>query len=90
MSKQKSKCTNNIKTEDRSELKSQMIVLEEQFRNACKGFSCKAILDSYYALQNVRKKYYGQTDDRTLEEQVIEDVENSLAHDNDSIFNSNI
>ena len=71
MAKRKIVVTEQIPTESPDELKQEIKQCEERYKQSFKGTSCREILDSYYALQAAKKRYYlsinspGETEDVT-------------------------
>lgn len=59
---------------NKAQLKQKIIELELVYKESFKGNSCKEIMDAYRALEAAKKKYYKATDNRSFEDQVMDEV----------------
>ena len=59
---------------NRAQLKQKIVELELRYKESFKGNSCKEIMDSYRALEAAKKKYYKATDNKSFEDQVMDEV----------------
>lgn len=59
---------------NRAQLKQKIVELELNYKESFKSNSCKEIMNAYRALEAAKKKYYKATDNRSFEEQVMDEV----------------
>lgn len=58
----------------KTQLKQKITELEIKYKESFKSNSCKEIMNAYQALSMAKKKYYKATDNRSFEEQVMDEV----------------